>query len=107
GGNLIRHDYRFEASAAVIEQLLIANQVRKRRDLHQPASAMIVFCVALLHSVLAGCHPLEIIGEPLLDSVQLLSRQSFRSFQYFDSARDFDKMNRVDDADAPSSRDAM
>src|SRR5207247_9875304 len=30
-----------------------------------------------------------------------------RSFHYFESARDFDKINRLDDADAPSSRDAM
>src|SRR6476469_7555843 len=79
----------------------------ERSDLHYPASSMIVFRFALLHTVLARRHPFEIIREPFLDSGDVACRQRSRILQNLDRTSDLHQMNCIDDPDTSTCSDAL
>jgi hypothetical protein len=77
---LVWNNDRLETIPAIGPQFLIANQFRERRHLHQPASTVIVLCVALFDAVLTGRHPFQIVGEPQNSGAQVSHTQRPRIF---------------------------
>jgi len=67
---------------------------------------VVVLGRSFILAILAGDHPVEVIGEPFFHSGRDLRRESARFFQHGSGHRDFDQVKGVDDADPAAGRNS-
>jgi hypothetical protein len=69
---------RFVPVAAKGKHFLVARKICKGSNLHDPASAMIVFCIHFVFAVFMRGKPFNVLGEPVPDDCKIVLVHAFR-----------------------------
>ena len=95
-----------ELAEAFAEAFFIAGEAGEDGHLQPVGDGMVVLRRGFLAAVLAGEHPVEVIGKPFPHAGRDFRREGGRFLQRGDGHGDFDQVKRVDDADAAAGRNS-